>query len=59
LLPERPKEHKAYKYLYMILQWILVPFTLIVFGSFPATDAQTRLMLGKYLGFHVTEKIRK
>lgn len=56
LLPPPPKL-KIHGYLIMILQWILLPVTLIIFGSVPAIDAQTRLMLGKYLGFHVSKKI--
>lgn len=59
LLPPRPAGIKKTKFLEMILQWLLFPITMIVFGSLPAADAQTRLMLGKYLGFNVTEKFRK
>ena len=59
LLPPRPKIYSRWKSFSMILQWFLLPITLIVFGAFPAIDAQTRLLLGKHLGFWVTEKVRK
>lgn len=63
LLPPVPKEFKWYvrwfKKSTVFLQWIFLPITLILFGSLPALDAQIRLMLGKYMGFWVTEKVRK
>lgn len=59
LLPQRPERYSVWKYIWMILQWVLLPFTLIIFGSIPATESQTRLALGKYLGFWVTPKVRK
>lgn len=59
MLPKRPSHHKWYKIIFMILQWLLVPITAIVFGSFASISAQTRLMLGRYLGFVVTEKAVK
>lgn len=58
LLPKRPSQVRRHTWAVMALQWLLLPVTFIVFGSFPAIDAQTRLMLGKYLGFHVTKKAR-
>ncbi|MBI4435719.1 glycosyltransferase family 2 protein [Candidatus Uhrbacteria bacterium] len=58
LLPSRPQEVRRHTWIIMGLQWILLPVTFILFGSFPAIDAQTRLMVGKYLGFHVTKKTR-
>jgi hypothetical protein len=59
LLPPKPSHKSRYDVVVMLLQWLLVPITFIGFGSFPAIDAQTRLMLGRYLGFNVTEKKRK
>ena len=59
LLPPRPAGCSRWKNLSMIFQWLLLPLTLIIFGTFPALDAQARLILGKPLGFWVTEKIRK
>jgi len=59
LLPPKPPEYGRWKYILMVTQWLLIPFTLIIFGSFPSIEAQTRLMLGKYLGFWPTEKFRK
>ncbi len=58
LLPPRPKDIKPQKLLIMFTQWLLAPVLAACVGSTPAIDAQTRLMLGKYMHFHVTEKIR-
>jgi len=55
-LPERPKGYSRLVYVSMALQWILIPITIVFLGSLPGLDAQTRLMLGKYMGFWVTPK---
>ena len=55
-LPKRPGEVGKHNWIIMILQWGLLPITFILFGAIPAIDAQTRFMLGTYLGFNVTEK---
>jgi cellulose synthase/poly-beta-1,6-N-acetylglucosamine synthase-like glycosyltransferase len=58
LLPERPQGRSRFVYVALALQWVLVPVTMIFFSALPGLDAQTRLMLGKYLGFWVTPKSR-
>ena len=58
ILPKKPKKFGKLKSVSLILQWFLLPITLIVFGGIPALDAQTRLIFGKPLGFWVTEKVR-
>jgi cellulose synthase/poly-beta-1,6-N-acetylglucosamine synthase-like glycosyltransferase len=56
LLPPAPKNFPKWKHIFMVLEWILIPITVNVFGVIPSLDAQTRLMLGKYMSFWVTPK---
>ncbi len=58
MLPKRPKEYSAWKNVAMLVEWICVPVTIIVFGAIPCLDAQIRLLRGKYMGFWITPKIR-
>ncbi len=59
LLPKRPDTHPKHRYILFLLQWILVPVTMIFMSAIPAIDAVTHLMRGKYLGFNVSQKKRK
>ena len=59
LMPPRPDYYGKHKYILLALEWLMVPFTLNIFSSIPAVESQTRLMLGHYMGFWVTEKTRK
>lgn len=58
LMPPRPQDASRFRYVVMAAQWIMVPITMILFSAIPGLDAQTRLMLGKYMGFWVTPKSR-
>lgn len=60
LLPPRPSWFRRRHALVYVLEWFLLPLTLIFFGAFPGLEAQTRLMLGGRwrLGFWVTPKGR-
>lgn len=58
MLPERPKKYGRGKSFAMVLQWVLVPVVAIVYQSFAAFYAQTRLLTGRYMEkFDVTKKI--
>jgi len=58
ILPRRKTKGTPLNWLVMIAQWVLLPVTSILFSAFPAIDAQTRFIFGKYLGFNVTTKHR-
>ncbi len=60
LLPPKPAWFRKRHYLLYVIQWLLMPVHLIIFGSFPALEAQTRVMLGGTwrLGFWITPKFR-
>ena len=59
LLPRKKEKHQLLKRIGFALQWLLVPVTMVFLSTIPALDAQTRLMLGKYMTFWVTDKGRK
>lgn len=58
LVPARPSEYGRFKSFMLLLQWILVPLTMVIFSSIPGIDSQVRLLLGRYMGFWVTPKKR-
>ncbi|MDQ5963691.1 MAG: hypothetical protein QG629_774, partial [Patescibacteria group bacterium] len=56
-LPPKPLRYKRHRSVFMVLQWVYLPITTVVYNSFAAYYSQTRLMLGKYMSkFDVTEK---
>lgn len=59
LLPKRPASHPPHRYLTMLGQWVLLPFSMILVSAIPAIDAVTHLMFAQYLGFNVSLKKRK
>jgi hypothetical protein len=58
-LPPKPLRYKRRRNLWMILQWIYLIPTTLIYSAGAAIYSQTRLALGKYLGFVVTEKTTK
>ncbi|MBQ6128004.1 hypothetical protein IJQ51_00655 [Candidatus Saccharibacteria bacterium] len=60
MLPERPPRYRKGRNILMLLQWILMPITSILYQSLAAYYAQTRLMFGLYMEkFDVTKKVIK
>ncbi len=57
-LPKPPSPKYKIRNFFMILQWALIPISVTIFGAIPGLDSQTRLLLGRYMGFWVTPKHR-
>ncbi len=60
VLRKTKDDFESKKHPSLLLQWLLMPLTIIIFGALPALEAQTRLALGGRLrlGFWVTPKSR-
>lgn len=59
LLPKKKEKHSISKRIGYAFEWLLIPFTMVFLSALPSLDAQTRLMLGKYMTFWVTDKKKK
>lgn len=58
VVPPRPKNWGILTRIWSYLQWLLVPLVLVTIGTIPAIDAQTSLMLGRYIEYRTTNKAR-
>lgn len=57
LLPPKPARYKRHRTIFMVLQWVMLPVTTVLYNGLSGLYSQTRLMFGWYLGrFDVTEK---
>lgn len=57
-VPKRPAHWSVFKKFWSYIQWVLIPLIIVTISTLPAIDAQTSLMLGRYLEFRVTNKAR-
>ena len=55
--PKREGEVSLIKKIMMPFEFVLMPVVTLIFSALPGIDAHTRLMLGKYLEYKVTEKV--
>jgi hypothetical protein len=55
--PKKPKEVPTWKALLGPFEFVLMPIVGFFFSALPGIDAHTRLMLGKYIQYKVTEKV--
>ncbi len=58
LLPKHRQKISFKEKVKHALEWLTLPLILLFLGALPALDAQTRLMLGRYMEFWVTDKHR-
>jgi len=55
--PPRPNKRNPLSYILQPLEFLLLPVIGFFFSALPGIDAHTRLMLGKYIEYKVTEKV--
>ena len=55
--PERPKSFPLWKSILSPLEFVLMPIAGFFFSALPGIDAHTRLLIGKYIEYKVTEKV--
>lgn len=55
--PPRPNRLNPLSYILQPLEFLLLPIIGFFFSALPGIDAHTRLMLGKYIEYKVTEKV--
>ncbi len=55
--PPRPEKFPKWRAILMPLEFVLMPVAGFFFNALPGLDAHTRLMLGKYIEYKVTEKV--
>lgn len=55
--PPRPNKHSPLSYILQPLEFLLLPIIGFFFSALPGIDAHTRLILGKYIEYKVTEKV--
>jgi cellulose synthase/poly-beta-1,6-N-acetylglucosamine synthase-like glycosyltransferase len=56
--PPRPKNISKWKLIMTPFEFLLMPISGFFFAALPGLDAHTRLMLGKYIEYRVTEKVK-
>ncbi len=55
--PKRPKHFSFFRFILTPFEFILMPVVGFFLSAVPGLDAHTRLMLGKYMEYKVTEKV--
>jgi len=55
--PKKPEGYPLWKAVLAPLEFVLMPVVGFFFTALPGLDAHTRLMLGKYIEYRVTEKV--
>ncbi len=55
--PKREGKVSLFRRAIMPFEFVLMPVVTFIFTALPGIDAHTRLMLGKYLEYRVTEKV--